>query len=109
MKKIVFCLAATFLSLTFLPVQLNAANNVDPYELVTTKPEENKEAEEAKTLEIRLNEIKELDKSVLSSSEKKTLRKEVKSINNKLREIGGGVYISAGALILVLILLIVLV
>lgn len=95
-----------FLSLTFLPLQLNAATNVDPSALVATKPIE---STEAKTLEIRLIEINAMNKSDLKSSEKKNLRKEVKSINHKLRDIGGGVYISAGALILILILLVVLV
>jgi hypothetical protein len=49
-----------------------------------------------------------MDKANMKSSEKKSMRKEVKSINHKLREIGGGVYISAGGLILILILLIIL-
>jgi hypothetical protein len=44
----------------------------------------------------------------MKSAEKKSLRKEVKSINHKVREIGGGVYLSAGAIILIVILLIVL-
>jgi hypothetical protein len=46
--------------------------------------------------------------SKLKSSEKKSLRKEVRSINHKLNAIGGGVYISAGAAILILVLLIIL-
>ena len=101
MKKIVLCLMATFLSLTFLPLQSNAATTAAPSSLVNSKPAE------AKTLVLRLNEINAMDKSKLKSSDKKNLRKEVKSINHKLREIGGGVYISAGALILILVLLII--
>jgi hypothetical protein len=49
-----------------------------------------------------------MNKSELKSAEKKSLRKEVKSINHRLREIGGGVYISVGALILIVILLVIL-
>ena len=55
----------------------------------------------------RLEEINSLDKSKLSRAEKKELRKEVKEIQ-KTMDIGGGVYISVGALILIIILLIIL-
>ena len=102
MKKIVFCLMATFLSLTFLPLQSNAATTAEPTSMEASKPAE------VKALELRLNEINSVDKSKLTSSDKKNLRKEVKSINHKLRDIGGGVYISAGAVILIVILLIIL-
>jgi len=102
MKKIVLCVMATFLSLTFLPLQSNASTTAEPSALVGTKPAE------TKTLELRLTEIKTTDMSKLNSSEKKNLRKEVRSINHKLRELGGGVYLSAGALILIVILLIIL-
>ena len=106
MKKIVMCLLAASLSLTFLPLQANAATNAP---VSTTIPATNtSEAAEAKILELRLNEINAMDKTNLKSSEKKTMRKEVRSINHKLREVGGGVYVSAGALIIILILLIVL-
>jgi hypothetical protein len=105
MKKIVFCFMATCLSLTFLPLQSNAATTAEPSSLVVTKPAE---AAEAKTLELRLNEINAMDKSKMKSAEKKNLRKEVKTINHNLREIGGGVYLSAGAVILIVILLIIL-
>ena len=105
MKKIVLCLMVTCLSFTFLPLQSNAATTVEPSSLAAPKTAE---SAEVKTLELRLNEINAMDKSKLKSAEKKNLRKEVKSINHKFREIGGGVYVSAGVLILVLVLLIVL-
>ena len=102
MKKIVLCVMTTFLSLTFLPLQSNASTTEEPSSLVGTKPAE------SKTLELRLTEIKATDMSKLKASEKKNMRKEVRSINHKLRELGGGVYLSAGALILIVILLIIL-
>ena len=107
MKKIAMCLLAACLSLTFLPLQANAATNVT----ATTIPApvtNSAQAAEANTLELRLTEINAMDKANMKSSEKKSLRKEVKSINHKLREIGGGVYLSAGGLILILLLLIIL-
>ena len=105
MKKIVLCFMVTCLSLTFLPLQSNASTAAEPSSSSVPKTAE---PAEVKTLELRLNEINAMDKSKLKSAEKKNLRKEVKSIKHKVREIGGGVYVSAGVLILVLVLLIVL-
>jgi hypothetical protein len=48
-----------------------------------------------------------MDKSELKAADKKDLRKEVKSIRHELRTIGGGVYLSAGAVILILVLLVI--
>jgi len=105
MKKIVFCLLATILSITFLPLQLHASTSEPSSSLTTPKPVE---SEEAKVMVLRLNEIKAMDKSELKASEKKELRKEVKSINHRLRESSGGIYLSVGAVILIVVLLIVL-
>ena len=108
MKKIVFCLMATCLSLTLFPLQLNAANTETTSTLPESKPAEPAMPAEAKTLTLRLDEIKAMDMSKMKSAEKKNLNKEVKSIRHELRTIGGGVYLSAGAIILIVILLIIL-
>ncbi|MBC7425547.1 MAG: hypothetical protein H7321_03335 [Bacteroidia bacterium] len=63
---------------------------------------------EVKSLLLRIDQINEMDKSSLKSSEKRELRKEVRTIKKRLSSVGGGVYISVGALILILILLIIL-
>jgi hypothetical protein len=105
MKKFAICLLLTFLSMTVIPIQLNARN---PEPTKTTAPTP-VEAAEAKALLLRLNEIKGMEKSKMEAAEKKTLRKEVKSIKHRLRELSGGVYLSAAAIILILILVIVLV
>jgi VIT1/CCC1 family predicted Fe2+/Mn2+ transporter len=55
----------------------------------------------------RLAEIKAMDASALSRKEKRELRKEVKSIEKQLNS-SGGVYLSVGAIILIVILLIIL-
>jgi hypothetical protein len=57
---------------------------------------------------LRLDEIKATDKSKMNPEEKKDLRKEVKSIKHNLKDIGGGVYLSGAAVILIVVLLIVL-
>jgi hypothetical protein len=108
MKKITLCLMATCLSLTLLPLQLNAASNVVTNPKEVTKPLSSAESAEAKVLTLRLDEINAMDKSELKAAEKKSLRKEVRTINHSLKTIGGGVYISAGAAILIIVLLIIL-
>jgi len=55
----------------------------------------------------RLNEIKEMDMSAMSSFEKNELRKEVRAIEKEQRP-SGGIYISVGAAILIVLLLILL-
>lgn len=57
----------------------------------------------------RLSEINSLDKSLLSTTSKRELRTEVKTINKELKSISGGVYISAGAIIIILLLLIIII
>ena len=57
----------------------------------------------------RLKEIKAMDKSDLSSSEKKELRTELKSLKKEMRKSANGVYLSVGAIIIIILLLILLV
>ncbi|MDO9275605.1 MAG: hypothetical protein Q7T92_08675 [Lutibacter sp.] len=56
----------------------------------------------------RLEEIKDMDKSDLSRAEKKELRKEVRAINTEIRSTNSGIYISVGAIIIILLLIILL-
>jgi len=56
----------------------------------------------------RLDQIKAIDKSKLTFSEKRALRKEVRDINGKLKAMGEYIYISVGALLLIILLLIIL-
>jgi hypothetical protein len=54
----------------------------------------------------RLKQIKQVDKSSMTKTEKKELRKEVKGIRKEMKTISGGVYLSVGAIIVVILLLI---
>jgi len=107
MKKITFVVMAMFLSLTFYPAMSNAATTKEatPTSLVDQNPNA---TPEAKVLLQRLDDIDRLDKSDLKSSEKKALRKEVRGIKSQLEAMGGYVYVSAGAIILIVILIIIL-
>lgn len=97
---------AAFLMLSVMPMQLNATPGITPVSVPATVPVGSAEVE---VLTARLTEIKEMDRSNMSSAEKKALRKEVRSIKSELREqAGGGVYLSVGALLIVVLLLILL-
>ncbi|MEY2868512.1 MAG: hypothetical protein RIR01_967 [Bacteroidota bacterium] len=101
MKKLSFYLIALILSLSVLPVNTYAIEK-HPTETPKEIPAE------VKTMLNRLNEIKEMDKSNLSSSEKKELRTEVKTIKKNLKKSGQGIYLSVGTIIIILLLLILL-
>jgi cytochrome c-type biogenesis protein CcmH/NrfG len=106
MKKLTSYAMAAFLMLSVIPMQLNAAPGITPVSTTATVPVGSAEVE---VLTARLTEIKEMDRSNMSSAEKKALRKEVRSIKSELREqASGGVYLSVGALILIVLLLILL-
>ena len=60
-------------------------------------------------IKTRMDEIKALDKSQLTQEERKELRQELKAIKNEAQRLSGGVYFAAGAiLVLVIVLLLVL-
>jgi hypothetical protein len=53
----------------------------------------------------RLHELKEMDKSGLTRIEKKALRKEARAIKSALRTTGNGIYLSVGALLVIIIII----
>jgi SMC interacting uncharacterized protein involved in chromosome segregation len=65
------------------------------------------QAEVAK-LETRLETIRAMDKSTLDRSEKRVLRKEVRAIKSELKDKRHGVYVSVGAFIIIILLLVIL-
>ena len=69
------------------------------------KTENKLSEEELSRLTRRVEEIRDMDKSDMKASEKRELKKELKTIK---REIGGTVYIGAGTLILIIILAVLL-
>ncbi|WP_445736181.1 hypothetical protein [Mariniflexile sp.] len=75
-------------------------------EPTTTKPAEI--PAEVQVMLDRLEEIKNMDRSDLESSDRKALRAEVRDIKKKVRASGNGLYISGGAIIIILLLIIIL-
>ncbi len=104
MKKISLIAMMAIMSLTIFPTSM-LANTTNP----TTATNSPKEVPaDVKVMLNRLEEIKEMDKSSLNSTEKKELRKEVKAIKSTLKSSGNGVYLSVGAIIIIVLLLILL-
>lgn len=54
----------------------------------------------------RVSEIEAMDKSDMTKSERKALKKELKELNKSAKALGGGVYLSVGAIIIIILLLI---
>lgn len=102
MKKISLYLLMTLITLCAFPTTSFAAHKdlapIDPKEIPV----------EVQNKLDRLEEIKEMDKSDLNSSERKELRKEVRAIKADLKSSGNGVYLSVGAIIIIILLLILL-
>ena len=93
------------MTLSVSPMQAKAITG-DP---VPTEMPANKEIPaDVKVMMDRLDEIRAMDKSDLSRSEKRALRKEVRTIKASLAQSNGGVYLSVGAIIIIILLLILL-
>lgn len=103
--KSLLCTLAVLALWTFSPNKVWSSTPIDSSAILSPKPIALVNSE---ILTARLLEIKAVDKSTLNFSEKRQLRKETRSIKNELRQINGGVYLSAGAIILIALLLIIL-
>jgi hypothetical protein len=110
MKKLVFFFALVLMTVFLIPNQLRAGTGDDKVANSVTKTvvtDKSLQAE-SEALIARLEEINEMDKSELTRSEKRELRKEVRQIDKTLAINDGGIYLSVGAIIIVILLLILL-
>ncbi len=57
-------------------------------------------------IQVRVNEIKDMDKSALSRAERKAIKKEVRDMRKESKEMKGGIYLSVGAVIIIILVLI---
>ena len=98
----------TRLYLMIMMLSLGAFNSISASEKnpKTTTPSEI--PAEIRVMLNRLEEIKGMDKSELKRADKKELRKEVRAIKSDIRSSGNGIYISTGAIIIILLLIILL-
>ncbi len=105
MIRSILSITATVMLFSFSSVQVHATTNPVPTFVTLTSAITPTKAE---VLVARLNEIKATDKTNLTAADRKALRNETKTIKSELRAANGGVYLSAGAIILIVILLIIL-
>lgn len=104
MKKSVVISMMLLLTALTAPYKTSAAK-IENEKTITTADRE-REKNQANILLSRLNEINNMDNTNLSGPDKKARRKEVRSIKKQLSELNGGVYLSVGALIIIILLLI---
>lgn len=76
---------------------------------IPVKTENRLSEEEISRLTERAEEIRDMDKSEMSSKERKELRKELKGIKENVKKSGGAIYIGGGTLLLIILLIILLV
>ncbi len=100
MKKTTFYLMVLMLSFgafsnTMMASEKNPTTTTTPKEMPA----------EVRTMLNRLEEIKAMDRSALKPADRKALRKEVRAIKTEIKSTGNGIYMSAGAIIIVLLIL----
>jgi Skp family chaperone for outer membrane proteins len=104
--RIYVTILAFFLTITVS--QAYAATTIDNVPLkerVANMTEEQKKAR-LEEIKARVYEIKHMDKSSLTRAERKALKKELKEMNKEARVVSGGVYLSVGAIIIIILVLI---
>lgn len=104
MKKSVYFIAICLIALLFVPNKMIASESY-----TKTGPEEPVEIPyEVQKMIDRVYEIREMDKSDLTRAERRELRKEVREIKKEVRSTNSGIFISTGAIIIILLLIIIL-
>lgn len=99
--KIYFSLAAMLFAFS---VQ---AENTSPLSAKESKVISAEDLKRMEEIEARVLEIKEMDFSTLDRAEKKAIKTELKELNKEAKR-GGGLYLSLGAIIVIVLLLILL-
>ncbi|TCD03547.1 hypothetical protein [Pedobacter psychroterrae] len=101
MKKFIYSLVLVFT----MAISANTVSAADKNDKVKTEMTAEQKIQ-LKRITDRVEEIKAMDKSDLSKSERKALRNELKELKQQARATGGGVYLSVGAIIIIILLLI---
>ena len=104
MKKLAYSLSIVILFTAVAPMGM-AKENKNVKETPELSPEEEARVEQ---LDARFLEIKAMDFKSMDKAERKEIKKELRDINKEAKDLGGGVYISAGAIIIILLLLLLL-
>jgi hypothetical protein len=100
MKKKIYFLATAILLSVASPAVM--AKESKPVEIPLTEQQQAR----LKNIETRVLEIKTMDKTSLTRQERKDVRKELQEMKKEAKAMGGGVYLSVGAIIIIILLLI---
>ena len=100
MKKFIYALVLVFT----LGISTNTVSAANKKEIKTELTAEQKVQYEK--LVNRVEEIRSMDKSNLNREEKRALRKELKEMKAQANGLNQGVYLSVGAIIIILLVLI---
>jgi Flp pilus assembly protein TadB len=106
MKKLIACIAAALLLVTFTPTQLHAEKKPGSTSVAGDTGEE---SAELKAIINRVNEINAMDRSDMTRLERKEIRKELRDLKREANRhsSSGAIYISGGLLVLILVLIII--
>lgn len=102
MKRLAFFLAVMFTFTAFAPSVMAEPIKKDKDE-TELSPEDEARLEEMKA---RVEEIKAMDFSEMSKEERKEVRDELRSMKKEAKTMGGGIFLSVGAIIIILLILI---
>jgi len=108
MKKIILMAAFMVFSLgaTFASTIKDDSKTSTETTAVLAKTENKLSAEEVARLTARVEEIRSMDKSAMTVTEKREMRKELKGIKENVRRNGEVIYISGGTILLIILILI---
>lgn len=81
------------------------AGNTSDKSATAVNTENKMSAEDVARMTKRVEEIRSMDKSELTVTEKRELRKEVKGIRENVRKNNGVIYISGGTILLIILIL----
>ena len=106
MKKTIFCALLAIFSLNAVPT-FAAKSSTKSIE-ATTETTSKLSEEEISNYRARVEEIREMDKSEMTSLEKKELKSELKEMKATMHKDGTFIYIGGSTLVIILILLLIL-
>ncbi|SDY62122.1 MULTISPECIES: hypothetical protein [Rhodonellum] len=102
MKKIAYLLSVMFLFSAFAPAAMAKGVKKEKTELTA------EQLVRVGEIESRVAEIKSMDFSEMSKAEKNSVKTELKEMNKEARALNNGVYLSVGAIIVILLIVILL-
>jgi len=105
MKKLSLWAMTAMMLLTLVPTTIKAETGTLTVPASSPTPAE---TALVNTMVTRLNEIKMMDIKSMNATQKKELRKEVRAIKSDMRKASEGVYLSVGAIIIIILLVILL-